>query len=109
MLRMLERASSAEDEGTRRALREFVEVLVAEGATPEGTVIALREAVDRAHFLYRIEPLAREHLRTALVSECIDQYFFVNRADGSGAAVARAAERATQQEENDDASESPSG
>jgi hypothetical protein len=81
LLRLLECTMSVEDDATRRALHAFVEALVDEGLTPEAAVIALKEALGRAHYLYRFEPLVREHLRTSLVSECIDHYFIALGTD----------------------------
>jgi hypothetical protein len=81
LLRTLERSTSGEDSATMRALRALVDILVTEGLTPEGTVIAVKEAVGRAHFMHRFEPLFREHVRAALVSECIDHYFVARGCD----------------------------
>ena len=75
LIRALERTSTAEDDATRSALNAFVDLLVSEGLTPEATVIALKDVLTRAHLLYRLEPLFREHLREGLVSACIDRYF----------------------------------
>jgi hypothetical protein len=105
LLRALERASGTADEDTRDALRAFVEVLVAEGVTPEAAVIALKEAILRAHFLFRYEPMVREHLRTTLVSECIDHYFLVRTPDDA-LQVPRAGQRALDSSRDGDAGRS---
>ena len=81
LIRALERTSTTEDDATHAALSAFVDLLVAEGHTPEATVIALKDALTRAHLLYRLEPLFREHLREGLVSACIDRYFATRTPD----------------------------
>jgi hypothetical protein len=81
LIRALERTSTADDDATHSALSAFVDLLVSEGLTPEATVIALKDALTRAHLLYRLEPLFREHLREGLVSACIDRYFATRTPD----------------------------
>jgi hypothetical protein len=66
---------------TRTALHAFVDVLAAEGLTPEAVVIAFKDLLLRAHPFYRFEPEARTALRTALVSECIEHYFGTHATD----------------------------
>ena len=75
LLTAIERSGGRDDAPTRSALRAFVEVLADEGLPPEGAVIAVKDALGRAHFLTRVEPLIRDQLRTTLVSVCIDHYF----------------------------------
>jgi hypothetical protein len=88
LLGMMERARSSGDEDTRDAVRTFVEVLVRERFTPEATVIAFKDALTRAHFLLRYEPLVRAQLRDAWVSQCIDDYFAAREIrDGPSGAV----------------------
>lgn len=105
LLRLLECTMSVEDDDTRRALHAFVDALVDEGLTPEAAVIALKEALGRGHFFYRFEPLMREQLRAALVSECIDHYFVARGADDviSRAPMASSVERAREVPRRDDA------
>jgi hypothetical protein len=89
LLQSLDRAVSARDEGTRRALHAFVEVLVEEGQPPEAVVIALKHTLTQAHSLRRFDLHAREALRAALVSECIDHYFRTRRSDDAASPAPR--------------------
>ena len=60
---------------TIAAVSAYVDVLLAEELLPEGAVIAFKAALARAESLYRFEAETREHLRSALVSVCIQRYF----------------------------------
>jgi hypothetical protein len=65
-------------------------------------VIALKETFARAHVLYRFEPLVREQMRSAWVSECIDHYFATRMTDD---VAPRTTEPARPQRENPRADE----
>lgn len=102
LLRALERVSEVNDEGMRPAVHAFVDALVQEGVAPEAAVIALKDAFNKAHFLNRFEPLVREQMRSACVSECIDHYFAIRPADDARPRSAEAARRTPDGPRTDD-------
>lgn len=106
LLHTLERVTAANDAAMRPAVHAFVEVLVKEGVTPEAAVIALKESFARAHVLYRFEPLVREQLRSAWVSECIDHYFAARRSDDVTLRATDSARQPRETRRTDDASPS---
>jgi hypothetical protein len=81
LARAVDSSPHADDPATRDALHAFVDELVREGLTPEAAVIAVKEVLLRAGVLYRFEPETRTRVRSAMVSECIQRYFAVRRAD----------------------------
>jgi hypothetical protein len=107
LLRTLERVTAANDSAMRPAVHAYVDVLVSEGVTPEAAVIALKETFARAHVLYRFEPLVREQMRSAWVSECIDHYFATRTADDVGPRTTEAERHRRDNPPTDDASTSP--
>jgi hypothetical protein len=106
LLRTLERVTDIDDEGMHPAVHAFVEVLVKEGLTPEAVVIALKDTFGRAHFLNRFEPLVREQMRSAWVSECIDQYFASRATDDVSLRSAESVRQTRQLPRSDDESAS---
>ena len=68
-------------EGTRSAINAYVSLLSDDGLLPEAVVIAFKSALARIDSLHRLEAEARETTRSALVSECIRQYFTLRVAD----------------------------
>src|SRR5215203_5562496 len=67
--------------GTHSALCAYVDVLTDEGLLPEAAVIAFKSTLGRAESLHRLEAEAREQVRSALVSACIQRYFTSRRPD----------------------------
>jgi len=68
-------------EETRSAICAYVDVLADDGLLPEAVVIAFKKILSRTASLHRLEPEAREEIRSALVSVCIRRYFGVQIAD----------------------------
>lgn len=66
---------------TLAAIGAFVDVLLDEGFVPEAAVIAFKSALMRTQSLPRFDAEAREHLRSSLVSACIELYFGARVAD----------------------------
>ena len=66
---------------TQAAVHEFVAVMRDEGLLPEAAVIAFKTALTKSESLHRFEAEAREDLRSALVSACIERYFAARVAD----------------------------
>jgi hypothetical protein len=68
-------------EETQAAICAFVDLLAEDGLLPEAVVIAFKRVLSRAASLHRLEPEAREQVRSALVSACIQRYFRQRIAD----------------------------
>ena len=66
---------------TLAAIATFVDVLLEEGLPPEAAVIAFKSALMRCESLHRLESEPREHLRSTLVSTCIERYFATRPTD----------------------------
>ena len=81
LVRAIDVSPDATSPETLAAIRAFVDVLVDEGFLPEAAVIAFKAALTRSESLHRFEAEPREHLRSALVSACIDRYFIARTAD----------------------------
>ena len=64
-----------EAEGTRAAICTYVDLLADDGLLPEAVVIAFKRTLSKTASLHRLEPEAREEMRSALVSACIRRYF----------------------------------
>jgi hypothetical protein len=62
-------------EVTHAAICTYVDLLVDDGLLPEAVVIAFKRILSRTASLHRLEPEAREEIRSALVSACIRRYF----------------------------------
>jgi len=62
-------------DATRAAICAYVDLLVDDGLLPEAVVIAVKKILSRTASLHRLEPEAREEMRSALVSACIQRYF----------------------------------
>jgi len=62
-------------EGTRAAICAYVDQLTDDGLLPEAVVIAFKRILSGTASLHRLEPEAREEMRSALVSACIQRYF----------------------------------
>ena len=75
LVRAIDMSPDATSPETLAAIRIFVDDLVDEGLLPEATVIAFKSVLTRSESLHRFEAEAREHLRAALVSACIERYF----------------------------------
>lgn len=89
LLRALEKIRSIDDPPVYEALHALVDALVSEGMTPEGTVIAVKEAILRSTCLSRFEQPVRERVRSSLVAACIDRYYDTREAAGLGSADVR--------------------
>jgi hypothetical protein len=81
LVRAIDVDPDATSPGTLAAIRAFVDDLVDERVLPEGTVIAFKRALSRSASLNGLDAEAREHLRSALVSACIEHYFAARAAD----------------------------
>ena len=81
LLRAIDVSPDATSPDTLAAIHTFVDALVGEGLLPEATVIAFKHALTRSESLHRFEAEAREHLRSGLVSACIERYFITHAAD----------------------------
>jgi len=68
-------------EETHSAICAYVDVLGDDGLLPEAVVIAFKRVLSRSAALHRLEPEAREAMRSALVSACIRRYFLRRVAD----------------------------
>jgi hypothetical protein len=90
-LRALERMRSIDDPPVYEALHAFVDTLVMERITPEGSVIAVKEAILRSTCLSRFEQPVRERVRSSIVAACIDRYYDTREATDVRSATARAA------------------
>jgi len=66
---------------TRSAICAYVDLLAGDGLLPEAVVIAFKSAIGRATALHQFDAESREHLRSALVSACIERYFAGPLAD----------------------------
>ena len=81
LVRAIDMDPDAASPETRAAVAAYVDVLLEEGLPPEAAVIAFKATLTRTESLHRFEPEAREQLRAALVSACIDRYFVSRRDD----------------------------
>jgi hypothetical protein len=66
---------------TLAAIDAFVDALLDEACLPEAAVIAFKIALTRSESLHRFEAEARDQLRSALVSACIERYFAARTVD----------------------------
>jgi len=60
---------------THAAVCAYVDLLADEGLLPESVVIEFKSTLARSEALHRLEADAREVVRSALVSVCIQRYF----------------------------------
>ena len=75
LVREIDVNASVEAPATRAAVCAYVDVLADEGLPPEAVVIAFKSTLARAESLQRLEAEAREVVRSALVSVCIQRFF----------------------------------
>ena len=75
LVRALDMDPSVDAPETHAAVCQYVDLLADDGLLPETVVIAFKSAVSGAASLQRFEGDAREALRSALVSACIERYF----------------------------------
>jgi len=75
LVREIDVNASVEAPATRAALSAYVDLLADEGLPPEAVVIAFKSTLARAESLQRLEADAREAVRSALVSVCIQRFF----------------------------------
>ena len=81
LVRAIDVNPDATSPDTLAAVGAFVEVLLDEEFLPEAAVIAFKTALTQSESLHRYEAEVREHLRSALVSACIDLCFAARDAD----------------------------
>ena len=81
LVRAIDANPDATSPATLAAIAAFVDVLLDDGLPPEGAVVAFKTALMRAESLHRSETEARENLRFALVSSCIECYFAARLVD----------------------------
>ena len=82
LVRALDANPDAASPETHSAICAFVDALLDDDLLPEAVVIAFKATLARSESLYRYEAEAREQLRSALVSACIQHYFAGRLADG---------------------------
>ena len=81
LVRAIDVSPDATSPATLAAIEAFVDVLLDEACLPEAAVIAFKIALTRSESLHRFEVEARDQLRSALVSACIERYFAARTAD----------------------------
>jgi hypothetical protein len=75
LVREIDVNASVEAPATRAAVCAYVDLLADEGLPPEAVVIAFKSTLARAESLQQLEAEAREAVRSALVSVCIQRFF----------------------------------
>ena len=75
LVRALDIDPSVDAPETHAAVCRYVDLLADDGLLPEAVVIAFKSAINSAASFQRFEADAREALRSALVSACIQRYF----------------------------------
>ena len=75
LVRALDMDPSVDAPETHAAVCRYVDLLADDGLLPEAVVIAFKSAMNSAASFQRFEADAREALRSALVSACIQRYF----------------------------------
>jgi hypothetical protein len=75
LVREIDVNANVEAPATRAAVCAYVDLLADEGLPPEAVVIAFKSTLARAESLQQLEAEAREAVRSALVSVCIQRFF----------------------------------
>jgi hypothetical protein len=86
LVRAIDANPDASAPATFAAVCDYVDALASDGLLPEAALIAFKNTLGRVESLHRFEGDTREHLRSALVSACIQRYFGIRPADDVRAA-----------------------
>lgn len=81
LVRAIDADPNVSSPATFDAVCAYVDALASDGLLPEAAVIAFKTTLARVESLHRFEAEAREQLRSALVSACIQRYFGPRVAD----------------------------
>jgi hypothetical protein len=81
LMRAIDADPNVSSPETFDAVCAYVDALASDGLLPEAAVIAFKTTLARVESLHRFEAEAREQLRSALVSACIQRYFGPRVAD----------------------------
>ena len=81
LVRAIDANPDVSSPSTFGAVCAYVDALASDGLLPEAAVIAFKTTLAQVESLHRFEAEAREQLRSALVSACIQRYFGTRGAD----------------------------